>query len=41
MMDQPGLWPAACERHLKGVDDELGAHVRSHAPADDRTADEP
>jgi hypothetical protein len=35
MVDQPGRGPAPPERHLQGVDNELGAHVIGHAPADD------
>jgi hypothetical protein len=34
--DQSGRGPALRERHLQRVDDELGARVIGHAPADDR-----
>ena len=36
-MDQPGRWSPACERHLQRVDDQRGAHVGGHRPADDLT----
>src|SRR5215210_99393 len=35
MMDEPGRGPAAVQRHLERVDDELVAHVAGHAPAGD------
>jgi hypothetical protein len=35
VMDEPGRRPAAGDGHLERVDDELGAHVVGHAPADD------
>jgi hypothetical protein len=37
-MHQAGVGPAARDGHLERVDDELGAHVVGHAPADDPTA---
>jgi hypothetical protein len=30
-----GAGPAAVERHLERVEDEVGAHVRGELPADD------
>ena len=38
MMNEPGRRPAAMKRHLERVDDELGAHVVGHRPADDPAA---
>ena len=38
MMDQAGARPAALHGHLERGDDELGAHVVGHAPADDAAA---
>ena len=37
VVNEAGLRPAAGEGHLERVDDELGAHVFGHAPADDAT----
>jgi hypothetical protein len=37
-MDQDGRRPSARDGHLQRVDDQLGAHVVGHAPADDPTA---
>src|SRR3954469_17779946 len=37
-MHQAGARPAAVQGHLERVDDELGAHVLGHAPADDPPA---
>jgi hypothetical protein len=33
VMDQPGFRASAREGHLQGVDDEIGAHVIRHRPA--------
>jgi hypothetical protein len=35
VVDQAGSRAPAADGHLECVDDELGAHVVGHAPADD------
>jgi hypothetical protein len=35
MMPEAATGPAAVQRHLERVDDELGAHMLGHRPADD------
>ena len=39
VVHQPDLGTALPDRHLQGVDDELGAHVLGHRPADAATAE--
>jgi hypothetical protein len=38
MMNESGARPTAVQRHLKGVDDQLTAHMIGHRPADDPAA---
>jgi hypothetical protein len=38
-MDHPGRFPPE-DRHVQGVDDELGAHVIRHRPTDDAAAED-
>jgi hypothetical protein len=37
-MHQAGARPAAVQGHLERVDDEFGAHMIGHRPADDAAA---
>jgi len=38
VVDEPGVGAPAREGHLQRVDDEIGAHVIGHRPADDPSA---
>jgi hypothetical protein len=40
VVHQPGLGPTPRDRHLQRLDDELGAHVVSELPADDRAREQ-
>jgi hypothetical protein len=35
VVDQPGRWLGLGDRHVQGIQDQFGAQVLSHRPADD------